>query len=102
MYQLFTDAGHAWLQVPIQEIKRLNLEKKISKYSYVSKDKEYLYLEEDCDMLEFMNAKSKELNILEDTKAWFDYWKREIEPENYQENSFVRLLKRFILFWRPD
>lgn len=42
-----SDAGHGWLEVPMEIIKHLNLSKKISSYSYKKKD--MAYLEEDSD-----------------------------------------------------
>ncbi len=52
-YRFFSDPGHAWLQVPSAEIKRLGI--KPSGYSYINGD--YHYLEEDCDAPLFDEAK---------------------------------------------
>lgn len=42
-YTFYTDPGHGWLRVPLAEAKGLN----ISSCSY--QDKNFAYLEEDCD-----------------------------------------------------
>lgn len=44
-FVFYTDPGHGWLQVPKALAKELGI--KPSTYSY--QDREYLYLEEDCD-----------------------------------------------------
>lgn len=53
-YTLFSDPGHAWLKVPLSEIHLLALTYEISVCSYVYGD--FVYLEEDCDMLRFITA----------------------------------------------
>ncbi|HBP6530835.1 TPA: hypothetical protein L6A81_35065 [Pseudomonas aeruginosa] len=46
-FTFFGDTGHGWLQVPHSFIWELDLQDRISTYSYV--DEAYAYLEEDCD-----------------------------------------------------
>jgi len=48
------DPSHGWLQVPITLAKKLGIEPKISKYSYM--DSKFYYLEEDCDYALLLNA----------------------------------------------
>ena len=54
-YTYFTDPGHGWLRVKRAELNALGITNKISPYSYMRGD--YVYLEEDCDMAKFMQAK---------------------------------------------
>lgn len=54
-YTYFTDPGHGWLRVKRAELNALGIANKISPYSYMRGD--YVYLEEDCDMAKFMQAK---------------------------------------------
>ena len=54
-YTYFTDPGHGWLRVKRAELNVLGIANKISPYSYMRGD--YVYLEEDCDMAKFMQAK---------------------------------------------
>lgn len=54
-YILFSDPGHAWLQVLRAELDRLGLLELISGYSY--QYGLYVYLEEDCDLSLFLQRK---------------------------------------------
>ena len=53
-YYFYSDPGHGWLAVNYDELVELGIQDKISSYSYVKGNT--VYLEEDCDMAEFMNA----------------------------------------------
>ena len=57
-----TDPGHGWLEVPIAEVFRTGIYKKISPYSYVSDT--HLYLEEDCDMGLYVKALERTSEII--------------------------------------
>lgn len=75
-YQRFEDPGHSWLEVPINHLKMLDVDQKISGYSYQHDGK--AYLEEDCDMWVFMEAyKTKRGNYPEIKSI-------------YQENTPIR------------
>jgi hypothetical protein len=54
-YRFHSDAGHGWLEVSIDELYRLKLTTKISRYSYRLGSK--AFLEEDCDATRFFDAK---------------------------------------------
>jgi len=56
IYNFYSDPGHGWLRVKIAELRKLNLMDKISKYSYINGAS--AYLEEDCDIPKFINAKT--------------------------------------------
>ena len=57
-----SDPGHGWLAVKISDLKMLGIESKITPYSYVKG--KTVYLEEDCDMSEFITAaKSKGIDV---------------------------------------
>ena len=51
------DPSHGWVRVKKEEIKRLEIEKDISCFSYVNN--KYVYLEESCDLGVFIKAKKK-------------------------------------------
>lgn len=53
-YTFYSDPGHGWLAVNLDELIQLGIQDKISSYSYMHGNT--VYLEEDCDMAEFMNA----------------------------------------------
>jgi hypothetical protein len=81
VYTKIDDAGHGWLQVPLKEVHDSGAD--ISSCSF--RDKEYAYLEEDCDMYQFLisagHLVDKELKV-------------EIQTEHH-EVCFVRNLQRF-------
>ena len=54
-YIYFMDAGHGWLKVKRSELLELGIADKISTYSYQLG--EWVYLEEDCDLEKFAEAK---------------------------------------------
>jgi len=54
-YNYIQDPAHGWLEVTRGEVNRLGIGSKISPYSY--EKGENCYLEEDCDMYEFIQAK---------------------------------------------
>ena len=59
-YIFHTDPGHGWLAVPMAELEAMpEVRKAISDCSYVSNDGQTAYLEEDCDAVIFLYAKSK-------------------------------------------
>jgi len=49
--------AHSWLRVPLSELDELGIRDKITEYSY--KDNLYAYLEEDCDLMKFIEAKER-------------------------------------------
>lgn len=54
-YNFYSDAGHGWLRVKLNELDRLGILEDISMFSYLFAD--IAYLEEDCDLATFMRAK---------------------------------------------
>jgi hypothetical protein len=53
-FTYYTDCGHGWVRVKKQLLIKLGIENKITGYSYMRKD--YVYLEEDCDLHTFEKA----------------------------------------------
>lgn len=54
-YDCYSDPGHGWLKVKRSELVRLGILDRITSYSY--QRGEFVYLEEDCDLSAFMDAK---------------------------------------------
>ena len=52
-FNFYQDPGHAWLRVPLSELRRGNLISKISSYSYMNG--KWAYLEEDQDAPLYLN-----------------------------------------------
>lgn len=88
-YTKHEDPGHGWLQVPLAELKELGILNKISMYSYT--DGEYAYLEEDCDMGVFLEAKNG--GVMPET--WRDVEKLvHINTVHTDNDSHIRRMKR--------
>lgn len=85
--KFWEDPGHGWMQVPIGLINAAKKEKglKVSGYSY--KNKDYGFLEEDCDAPAFMNC-FPEYNFR-------DLFLNCIITSEHRENIFIRNLNRF-------
>jgi hypothetical protein len=65
-YKYFQDPAHGWIEVPLAELRRLNVDDKISGYSY--RNGHLAYLEEDCDFDVWVRAKNEageEWNLVE-------------------------------------
>ena len=75
-----SDPGHGWLQVPKKLIRELGIGKEISSYSY--QDEDFLYLEEDCDAVLFIEAYVKKNGA-----------KPEFVVKHYNDECFVRALR---------
>jgi len=54
MLQMIKDEGHGWLAVPYVQILDLDIQDRISSYSY--KHEGIVYLEEDCDLHTYLSA----------------------------------------------
>lgn len=53
-FEYMQDSGHGWLKVPKAMVEAFGVSGRVSNYSYM--DREYAYLEEDCDMPLFLQA----------------------------------------------
>ena len=56
-YRFFEDSGHGWLEVPRAEVEVSGAT--ITPYSYYNPSTDMAYLEEDCDMWNFLRAAGK-------------------------------------------
>ena len=82
-YTFYSDPGHAWLKVSVQEIKHYNIAHLISNYSYVDNRLENVYLEEDLDAYLFLNN-IKKFNI--------EYT---FQEKHMEKDIYIRKLPRF-------
>lgn len=76
--RFFSDGSHGWLRAPRDLIKQLGVKEKISGYSYMND--QYVYLEEDCDIMAVLSA------IPESGRKAF----MALVPETYHHQSPVR------------
>lgn len=56
-YTHYTDGGHGWIAVGLNELAELGIENKVSRYSY--RQGRLAYLEEDCDASLWFEAYQK-------------------------------------------
>ena len=72
-YLCIDTPAHSWLRVPLSELDALGIRDNITEYSY--EDDLYAYLEEDCDVTTFIEAKERkhgaEYDIERDTYTVF-------------------------------
>lgn len=74
------DCGHAWLEVPVETF--LKAPVNVSSFSYYEKHTRKLYLEEDCDAGDFLDAmQAKGIEI-------------KFNNKHHGENCFIRRLDR--------
>lgn len=55
-FNFYSDPEHGWLRVPIEWLYELGIYESISKFSYVSDNGKWVYLEEDLDAQIFIDA----------------------------------------------
>jgi hypothetical protein len=61
-YKIITDGEHGWLSVPLEDIRKLSIADRISRYSYMTQTR--AYLEEDCDAAIFLEASGIDINSI--------------------------------------
>ena len=85
VFTKYDDAAHGWLEVSYEDLINLNIQNKISNFSYIDSNKNLIYLEEDCDMTLFMKSYKEKYN------KGIVY-----VVENNEEVSFIRCLPCYI------
>ena len=56
-FKFYSDPAHGWLEMPLKVIKELEMEMfQISEFSYYDKKTDFVYVEQDCDLI---NVKTK-------------------------------------------
>ena len=68
-YTFHYDSGHGWLRVPRRDIDSLGIGKKITSYSYQTKDGKSVFLEEDMDASTFLKEYRFRLGKEPETKV---------------------------------
>jgi hypothetical protein len=106
VYDFYQDPGHGWLKVEMKELVALGIHLAISGYSYMKGDN--VYLEEDCDLSKFFDAKLKQHNV--QIKYRDHHSNKSSKIRNYDGYSVYRLIpkpttfeekrKSALLWWR--
>ena len=84
-YKFYSDSSHGWLKVPVKDVISLAILRDITPYSYLSKDKLFIFLEEDQDLGLFMGA------------AISEGWKVSIKDQKPSNRSRIRNYLRFYI-----
>jgi hypothetical protein len=99
-YHFFSDAGHGWLKVKIEELENLKIQNKISTCSYMRNN--CVYLEEDGDLSLFCDEKGIipadfDKNIIQHTSNHSSI--RSYEPYSY---DIFKARKEFLTKYEND
>tara|TARA_R100001086_G_scaffold146813_1_gene77705 strand:+ start:213 stop:503 length:291 start_codon:yes stop_codon:yes gene_type:complete len=86
VFTKFEDAGHGWLEVNFEDLIKLDIQNKISNFSYMDSNKKLVYLEEDIDQNLFMKSYKEKYN------KGIIY-----VSDNNEEVSFIRCLPCYFL-----
>ena len=86
VFTKYEDAGHGWLEVNFEDLINLDIQNKISNFSYIDSNKNLIYLEEDVDQNIFMKSYKEKYN------KGLVY-----VVENNEEESFIRNLASYFL-----
>lgn len=77
------DPGHGWLEASLAHVRHLGLAGRISRYSYISRNGQTIYLEEDCDADLYVSAcRAAGVNVA-------------IKERHTNSDSFIRALAPF-------
>ena len=85
VFTKYEDCSHGWLKVSFEDLINLNIQNKISNFSYMEPSGDSIYLEEDYDMTLFMKSYKEKCN------KGLVYC-----VENNEEISFIRNLPSYI------
>lgn len=106
VYDFYQDPGHGWLKVEMLELIDLGIHLAISGYSYMKGG--HVYLEEDCDLTKFCNAKLTKHGV--EVKFRDHNTNRESRVRNFDNYSAYHLIpkpttfeekrKAALLWWR--
>lgn len=80
-FVFYSDFGHGWLEVKLEDVTELSLQDKISGFSYTSGD--WFYLEEDSDAQLFIKAYEQK------------YGKIDIQEQYEDGDSFIKGLNHY-------
>ena len=96
-YTFFEDSGHGWLRVPKAELRALGIAAMISGCSYQSQGGAMAYLEEDCDLSTFLQAKhGLSRDGLETCRELVEkWWAGHVTSEYYDGSSRIRRLPNY-------
>jgi hypothetical protein len=83
-YTWHIDPGHAWLEAPVDEVRRFERTEQVQLSDYSYRRLDSVYLEEDCDATAFLNWIGRDNFTLQDC------------PE---DGGWIRNLNRYESYW---
>ena len=90
IFKFYSDPAHGWLEMPSKLVKELNMGIcQISEFSYYDKKTDFVYIEQDCDLLNVKREYEKKFN------------QKLLDPDRVvhielDENNFIRKLPPYL------
>ena len=90
IFKFYSDPAHGWLEMPSKLVKELNLGIcQISEFSYFDKKTDFVYVEQDCDLINVKREYEKKFK------------QKLLDPErivhiDLDENNFIRKLPPYV------
>ena len=91
-FKFYSDPAHGWLEMPLKVIKELEMEMfQISEFSYYDKKTDFVYVEQDCDLINVKTKYERKFN------------QKLLVPERVvyielDENNFIRKLDTYATY----
>ena len=92
IFKFYSDPAHGWLEMPSKLVKELNMGIcQISEFSYYDKKTDFVYIEQDCDLLNVKREYEKKFN------------QKLLDPDrvvhiDLDEDNFIRKLPSYVTY----
>ena len=92
IFKFYSDPAHGWLEMPSKLVKELNMGfAQISEFSYYDKKSDFVYIEQDCDLLNVKREYEKKFN------------QKLLDPDrvvhiDLDEDNFIRKLPPYVTY----
>ena len=92
IFKFYSDPAHGWLEMPSKLVKELNMGIcQISEFSYYDKKTDFVYIEQDCDLLNVKREYEKKFK------------QKLLDPDrvvhiDLDENNFIRKLAPYVTY----
>ena len=92
IFKFYSDPAHGWLEMPSKLVKELNMGfAQISEFSYYDKKTDFVYIEQDCDLLNVKREYEKKFK------------QKLLDPDrvvhiDLDENNFIRKLPSYVTY----
>ena len=92
IFKFYSDPAHGWLEMPSKLVKELNMGfAQISEFSYYDKKTDFVYIEQDCDLLNVKREYEKKFK------------QKLLDPDrvvhiDLDEDNFIRKLPPYVTY----